>query len=115
MKNIIAILSCLLVIPIAVSQEYTFVPPKKLQNKEIWTRVSNTRFECKFLRLAVEYENFEFILYEMDGKKRELCRASKYSILAHGIARSTVFGPSPHCTIRPRTRFRDRFTLEPLF
>ncbi|MCK5442801.1 MAG: hypothetical protein KAJ23_13000 [Maribacter sp.] len=98
----------------AVNQEYTFVPPKKLQNKEIWTRVSNTRFECNFLRLAVEYKNFEFILYEMDGEKRELSRASKYSILSKEIAMNTV-RVSPNYPVRPKTRFRDKFPLRPLF
>ncbi|MCK5443633.1 MAG: hypothetical protein KAJ23_17240 [Maribacter sp.] len=86
----------------AVEQAYAFVPPTKLLNKEIWTRVSNTRFECKFLRLAVEYQNFEFILFEMDGGKRELSRAPEYKILGEEIAMNT-FGVSPNYPGSSRT------------
>jgi hypothetical protein len=79
----------------AMEEVYSFVPPAKLLNKEIWTRVSNTRFECNFLRLAVEYQNFEFVLFEMDGAKRELSRAPKYKILGEEIAMNT-FRVSPN-------------------
>jgi len=68
----------------------SFTPPKKLLNNDIWIRVSDTRFECVFLRLAVEYQNFEFVLYEMDGQKRELSRAIKYSTISSEIANNTL-------------------------
>jgi len=76
-----------------VKQAYSFLPPAKLLNKEIWTRVSNTRFECNYLRLAVEYQNFEYILLEMDGEKRELTRAPKYKIIGEKIAMNTFMVP----------------------
>ena len=69
---------------------YSFKPSEKLLNEEIWTRVSNTRFECNFLRLAVEYQDFEYVLYEMDGPKRELSRAPDYKTIATEIAMNTV-------------------------
>ena len=71
-------------------EAYTFVPSKELLNKGIWNRVSNTRFECNFLRLAVEYQDFEYVLYEMDEPKRELSRASKYHIIANEIVTNTL-------------------------
>ena len=71
---------------LTIEEAYTFVPPKKLLNKEIWTRVSNTRFECNFLRLAVEYLDFEYVLFEMDDLKRELSRAREYHIIGEEIA-----------------------------
>ena len=69
---------------------YTFVPSKELLNSEIWTRVSNTRFECNFLRLAVEYQDFEYVLYEMDEPKRELSRAPEYHIIRNEITLNTL-------------------------
>ena len=86
----------------AVDEAHSFVPPTKLLNTEIWTRVSNARFECNFLRLAVEYQNFEFILFEMDGAKRELSRAPEYRILGEEIAMNT-FRVSPNYPGSPRT------------
>jgi hypothetical protein len=79
---------------VVIKDAYSFIPPIKLLNKEIWNRVSNTRFECTFLRLAVEYQEFEYVLFEMDGLKRELSRAPKYSILGEEIAFNT-FRVSP--------------------
>ena len=75
---------------LAKEEAYTFVPPIKLLNTDLWTRVSNTRFECHFLRLAVEYQGFEFVLYEIDEPKRELSRAAEYHIIAQEIALNTV-------------------------
>ena len=74
---------------LAFEEVYTFNPPRKLMNEEIWTRVSNTRFECNFLRLAIEYQDFEYVLYEMDGLKRELSRARDYNTLGEEIAINT--------------------------
>ncbi|WP_242093915.1 hypothetical protein [Aestuariivivens sediminicola] len=68
---------------------YSFKPSKKLLNEEIWTRVSNTRFECNFLRLAVEYQDYEYVLYEMDEPKRELSRAPDYKTIGEEIAMNT--------------------------
>lgn len=79
---------------IANNEAYSFIPPTKLLNKEIWSRVANTRFECNFLRLAVEYQNSEYILYQMDGNKLELSRASEYKIIGEEIAMNT-FSVSP--------------------
>ena len=73
----------------------SFSPPIKLLNKEIWHRVSPTRFECEYLRLAVEYQDFEYVLYEMDGEKRELSRAREYSTIGKEIAFNT-FRVSPN-------------------
>ena len=79
---------------IANNEAYSFIPPIKLLNKEIWSRVADTRFECNFLRLAVEYKNNEYVLYQMDGNKLELSRASDYKIIGDEIAMNT-FSVSP--------------------
>jgi hypothetical protein len=84
---------------------YTFVPPIKLLNKDLWNRVSNTRFECSFLRLAVEYQDFEYVLYEMDEPKRELSRSPEYRIIGQEIGLNTVrrspnfFGTNSNSTV----------------
>ena len=87
---------------IADAKMYSFIPPIKLLNKEIWTRVADTRFECEFLRLAVEYQNNEFVLFEMDGNKLELSRASEYKIIGDEIAVNT-FSVSPGFVRRAKT------------
>jgi hypothetical protein len=79
---------------IAFSNNKSFTPPLKLLNKKIWERVSHTRFECHYLRLAVEYQDSEYVLYEMDGAKRELSRAREYSTIGREIAFNT-FRVSP--------------------
>lgn len=87
---------------IADAKMYSFIPPVKLLNKEIWNRVADTRFECDFLRLAVEYQNNEFVLYEMDGNKLELSRASEYKTIGDEIAINT-FSVSPNYSGRAKT------------
>lgn len=68
----------------------SFTPNKKLLNKELWTRVSEVRFESDFLRLAVEWKNFEYQLLEMDKGKRVLAKSSKYSDIANSIINLTL-------------------------
>ena len=67
-----------------------FKPNRKLINKDIWYRISLYRFECRFLRLAVEWEDKEYVLYEMDGAKRELARSKDYSDIEKVIAKLTL-------------------------
>ncbi len=55
--------------------------------------MSNIRFECDFLRLAVEYQNFEYVLFEMDEPKRELSRARSYNTIGEEIAINTFRFP----------------------
>jgi len=69
---------------------YSFVPVKKLQNSELWQRVSEYRFECVFLRLAVEWDNFEYVLLEMDGRKRVLARDRNYAVITQMIIKLTL-------------------------
>lgn len=70
-----------------------FLPNTKLLNKSIWHRVTANRFECEYLRLAVELRNKEYWLLEMDGKKRLLARHEKYSIISHVISKLTLRSP----------------------
>lgn len=72
-----------------------FRPNEKLLNKQIWQRVAANRFECKFLRLAVELKNNEYLLLEMDGNKRLLARHEQYSIISGYIVNLTL-RPSPN-------------------
>lgn len=67
-----------------------FKPDRKLTNKNIWYRISLYRFECGFLRLAVEWQDKEYVLYEMDGAKRELARSKDYSDIEKVIVKLTL-------------------------
>lgn len=71
-------------------ENYAFQPPKSLQDKSRWKRISDVRFECGFLRLAVEYREFEYVLLEMDGDKRVLEKSPKYTDIAREISRLTL-------------------------
>ena len=67
-----------------------FQPDVKLLNKSIWNRVSANRFECEYLRLAVELRNNEYWLLEMDGDRRLLARHKQYSIISNVIVQLTL-------------------------
>ena len=67
-----------------------FQPHVKLLNTSIWNRVSANRFECDFLRLAVELRNHEYWLLEMDGQKRLLARHEQYAVISHVIVHLTL-------------------------
>lgn len=67
-----------------------FQPDVKLLNTEIWNRVTAYRFECEFLRLAVELKNNEYWLLEMDGNKRLLARHEHYWFISRVIVNLTL-------------------------
>ena len=67
-----------------------FSPNEKLLNTELWKRVSVNRFVCGFLRLAVELKNNEYVLLEMDGRKRILAQNRQYSGISNAIVRLTL-------------------------
>ena len=67
-----------------------FIPDAKLLNTSIWNRVTANRFECKFLRLAVELRNNEYWLLEMDGLKCLLARDKNYMVISHVITQLTL-------------------------
>jgi len=67
-----------------------FEPHKSLLDSERWKRVSPNRFECSFLRLAVELENFKYHLIEMDGGKRTLIQHENYRIITKAIMKLTL-------------------------
>ena len=67
-----------------------FQPDVKLMNTSIWKRVTANRFECEFLRLAVELKNNEYWLLEMDGNKRLLARHEHYSVISQVIVNLTL-------------------------
>ena len=67
-----------------------FIPDTKLLNTSIWNRVTANRFECKFLRLAVELRNNEYWLLEMDGLKCLLARDKNYTVISHVITQLTL-------------------------
>lgn len=68
----------------------TFVPHPNLLNDEIWTRVSAYRFECEFLRLAVEFRDHNYVLMEMDGEQRELAKSIDYELIKNMIVELTL-------------------------
>lgn len=68
----------------------SFAPNDKLLIQEIWKRVDEYRFECEFLRLAVEYRNQEYLLIEMDGNHRILARDVHYSVISDRILELTL-------------------------
>ena len=73
-----------------VIETSVFMPDFDLLNEEMWVRVSEYRFESPFLRLAVEWEEGEYILLEMDGGHRILARSPFYSIISHKITELTI-------------------------
>ena len=68
----------------------TFIPDVDLMNEEMWTRVSEFRFESKFLRLAVEWCDGEYLLSEMDGEKMIMSRSPMYSVISYKITELTL-------------------------
>jgi len=71
-------------------QSYSFVPSRNLLNEEIWNRVSEFRFECIYLRLAVELKNNGYVLIEMDGDHRELAKSTDYNVISQKIVELTL-------------------------
>lgn len=69
---------------------YSLVVNRKLVNSDIWQRVSNNRFECKFLRLAVEIRNNQYFLIEMDGDKLVLAHDFDYNNIRNEIEKLTL-------------------------
>ena len=75
--------------------EAVFVPHPRLLDTERWTRVSTYRFECEFLRLAVEFRDHSYILLEMDGEHRVLARSIDYNKISQRIIELTL-NPRPN-------------------
>ena len=71
-------------------QSYSFVHSRNLLNEEIWNRVSEFRFECIYLRLAVELKNNGYVLIEMDGDHRELAKSTDYNVISQKIVELTL-------------------------
>ena len=67
-----------------------FQPDVKLLNTSLWNRVTANRFECEFLRLAVELRNSEYWLLEMDGHKCLLARDKNYLVISQVITHLTL-------------------------
>ena len=68
----------------------SFVPHPRLLDQTRWTRVSTYRFECEFLRLAVEFKDHSYVLMEMDGEKRILARSIDYNQITNRIIELTI-------------------------
>ena len=88
-----------------IFNSYSFIPHPKLLNKEIWNRVSEFRFECDFLRLAVEFKEHSYVLVEIDGEKRELARSIDYRVISQNII---------YLTLRKVPLFIKKYRLDPL-
>ena len=67
-----------------------FQPDVRLLNTSIWNRVTANRFECDFLRLAVELRTNEYWLLEMDNQKRLLAHHENYAVISQVITRLTL-------------------------
>ena len=67
-----------------------FIPHLKLAQKMLWERVSMYRFECAYLRLAVEWQEKEYVLLEMDGEKKELTRSKDFKDIQLVITKLTL-------------------------
>jgi len=67
-----------------------FIPHLNLGQKMIWERVSMYRFECPYLRLAVEWQEKEYVLVEMDGDKKELARFTDFKDIKLVIMKLTL-------------------------
>ncbi len=78
---------------IVESQEILeFQPVKNLFDESRWTRVSANRFECRFLRLAVELKDFQYHLIQMDGDKKTLISHESYKVITKVIINLTLNG-----------------------
>lgn len=67
-----------------------FAPARPLLNKQLWNRVTVNRFECPFLRLAVELKDMHYILMEMDGDKRIIIKNPHYDVITKAIMKLTL-------------------------
>ena len=67
-----------------------FIPHLKLAQKMLWERVSMYSFECAYLRLAVEWQEKEYVLLEMDGEKKELTRSKDFKDIQLVITKLTL-------------------------
>ena len=72
----------------------SFVPHSNLLNNDLWKRVSEFRFECEYLRLAVEFRDHSYLLLEMDGEKRILAKSINYNVISGKIIELTL-NPRP--------------------
>jgi len=73
-----------------VPNVYTRDWPRKLKNQRIWKHVAENRFECPFLKLAVEWDGVNYHLIETEGGKRILCTNYKYSMISSKIVELTL-------------------------
>jgi len=73
-----------------VPNVYTRDWPRKLKNQRIWKHVAENRFECPFLKLAVEWDGVNYHLMETEGGKRILCTNSNYSMISSKIVELTL-------------------------
>lgn len=69
---------------------YTRDWPRKLKNQSIWRHVAENRFECPFLKLAVEWDGVNYHLIETEGGKRIMCTNSNYSSISSKIVELTL-------------------------
>lgn len=68
----------------------SFVPHRNLMNTDLWKRVGNNRFECEYLRLAVEFRDHTYVLIEMDGEERIMARSINYNRISSKIIELTL-------------------------
>lgn len=73
-----------------IYKSFVFVPHPYLLNKSLWKRVSDYRFECEYLRLAVEFKDHTYVLIEMDGDNRILARSIYYERISNKITELTL-------------------------
>jgi len=73
-----------------VPNVYTRDWPRKLKNQRIWKHVAENRFECPFLKLAVEWDGVKYQLIETEEEGRILFANSDYSLISNKIVELTL-------------------------
>ena len=68
----------------------TPIPNNNLSDNLVWKRVSEYRYECEFLRFAVEYKSNAYALYELDEPKRLLVKSESYKDITREIVKLTI-------------------------
>jgi hypothetical protein len=67
-----------------------FTPNDDLQNKTIWKRVALHRFECNYLKLAIEFDDPDYVLYAMNGPKEALFQSVDFALIRQKITNLTL-------------------------
>ena len=70
--------------------EYSGSPSPELTSSDLWKKVSDNRYECDFLKLAIEWYGGDYLLVEMEGDERIIAKSRDYSKIQDLVVRLTL-------------------------